>query len=377
VFDAFEGATGIHPEDADANMDSITHHGQAIAKPLFDKVRALPGPVMTPMLSSLLKRGRVQTALKSVAEDMDTDGIDPASQGINLKDPSQSRPTVLAWDMIRRHFRAQMKIDGMGRMLPESSAPGNTSIGSAVGVLTKELRTAIPGFGDALDAGGDYLSIGSAFRDGQKVVDGTKFTPHTISQMVDKLQPGDRYGFYTGIASKLFGKAGAENVLATSGPLQAKIIAALGPVKGSVLIDTAKAELAAMRTGNRMVPRNQAATAGIGQNILDQDQIDRAHNVVDAAHAIGHVVLGGPAGIITAAGPALRMAQRMSKAGRMPEDARNAAGHLMLLPPSNTAAHLQRVRPVSGMPPPMSQQTLRALLAAYVSSKQASKQAQR
>lgn len=366
VFDAFEAATGIHPEDADANLDSITHHGQQVATPLYDRALASTNPVMTPRLADLLKRGRIKAALKDVADDLDTRGIDPASQGINLN--GQSTPTAMAWDLIKKHLQSQVKRDGMGRVMADSAAPGNVGIASATAALTDELKNAIPGYANALAAAGDHLSIGTAFRNGQKVIDGTKFSPHAISQMVDKLQPGDRYGFYAGIASKLFGKGNIETTLATNQPLQQKVIAALGPKAGQEFIDTAKAELAAMRSGNRMVPRNQSATGGIGQNVIDQDQLDRAHGMVDAAHAVGHVLTGN---VLGAAGPALRLATRLSKAGTMPEDARNAAGELLTLPPSSTASYLQQVRPISrAKPPRMSEQTLRLLLGAYAAGRQ-------
>jgi hypothetical protein len=172
---------GIDPNAARGDVDSIVKQGKQAVAPLYDALTSNPAPVMTPRLAVLAQTPAVKKAINFTVNDMlnDPDGPSPTTVGFKL-DPdtgnwslpstgslegiSEQQPTAATW--IKVHQNLGQTVDRSpitNAPIPDSVSPGNRNISAVSGKLGDELRTAIPGYGDALDQSGDYLSTRGAF----------------------------------------------------------------------------------------------------------------------------------------------------------------------------------------------------------------------
>src|SRR6185312_13447189 len=163
----------VQPDAAKGSIDALVSQGQTKAGPLYEAALNRPGPIMTDDLAALSKRPVIQKAIKSVAASMQNAGEDPTAHGLRVVGASENglpetvtaeAPTAGAWDRIKKAVGEQVERHPItNRVLPNSVSPGNRDVGVASQDLTRALRDAIPGYGDALDVSGDYLSHQNAF----------------------------------------------------------------------------------------------------------------------------------------------------------------------------------------------------------------------
>lgn len=175
---------GVDPESARSGVEDLVQQGRDRAAPLYDAIRAQPGPVWNTDLARLAQRPAIKKAMGVVANDMLNAGEDPAIAGIKL-DPdtglgsltsvdgaldTAQLPTAKTWDNVYK---------AMGRTVdrhPLTNAPQPDSVSPhnyGNRIATKDLRAAlagdgstsgaIAGYGDALATSGDYLSTQNAY----------------------------------------------------------------------------------------------------------------------------------------------------------------------------------------------------------------------
>jgi hypothetical protein len=80
--------TGVDPEAAKGNIDTIVQNGRQAAAPLFDAVRAQGGPVTSPELESILGTPAGKQATTNAVSDLQNARIDPRAHGFVLGTPT-------------------------------------------------------------------------------------------------------------------------------------------------------------------------------------------------------------------------------------------------------------------------------------------------
>lgn len=177
---AVQSHLNVDPAAAHGDVDSIVKQGQQTVRPLYDALTANPAPVMTPRLAVLAQTPAVKKAIGLTVSDMlnDPDGPSPTTAGFKLNPDTggwempqygiggvvEQQPTAATW--IKVHQNLGQSVDRnpiTNAVIPDSVSPGNRNIGVVGGKLGDELKTAIPGYDQALAQSGDYLSTRGAF----------------------------------------------------------------------------------------------------------------------------------------------------------------------------------------------------------------------
>lgn len=360
ILEDFASSSGIEPSLAKGDIDSYITSARKTVKPMFDQALGGDKGVWNADLARLSNRPVVQDAMKNVVEGLKNADIDPTGLGFTAQDPTtgkfiqQPRPTAQAWDMVKKRLGQSVERDQFNRIIPDNISPGNYNINGANRAVTSALRTAIPGYGDALDASGDYLSMQKAFSDGQSFILNPKVTASQVQQHIAGLSDSEAQAFKGGIANKLFdlqqnGRLGAK--LADAPSVQQKLSLALGNDNARTFLnrlgmEKSMANFARLRTPGAGSPtaEYQAAMASqdAGASRISPDMIDFAANTVRR----------GPvsAGISLAAGKAKDAAAAWATRG-MPISVRNEAGKLLLMRPDDLAALLSApARPLAAAP---------------------------
>jgi len=351
ILSDYADASGINPEAAQGNIDALVEQGRATAKPLYDRALSTPGGVMTPDLASLLQRPIIKKAMASAANDIRNAGGDPSAIGLHFDEDgamtATPTPTAQAWDLTKKALGNSVERDAFGNRLPDSKSPGNFSIGKANAALTSALVDGIPGYGDALAASGDYLSLQNAFQRGQAAILNPKVTVGQIADHVSGLSPSELDAYKGGVANKLFnmqqnGTLKPRAVLSPS--VQGKLSAVLGPSNARNFIQNVLTEKQLAETGARMMPRANSATFELMQNAGDQDQLANTIAGLRGLRAIGHAVTGNiPAAVTNGLSAATHFFPNLLKTGGMSIDSMNAAGRALLGTPEDLAASLPRL----------------------------------
>lgn len=182
VLDLLTEHTGIDPEAAKGDIQALVQHGQTMATPAFDAVRAIPGPIWTPELAAWAETPVGKKTISATIESArNVPGANPAEMGFPI-DPDtgavmtgpelsdlQPQPTAKTWDAIRQRMSQMVDRDTFGRAIPDSQSPGNYDINQSRRYLTDVLAGdgtkpgLLTGYRDALDQSGDYQSIDRAF----------------------------------------------------------------------------------------------------------------------------------------------------------------------------------------------------------------------
>lgn len=360
ILEDFASSSGIDPTLAKGDIEGYVASGRQTVSPMFKQALAGDQGVWNENLARLSNRPSIQDAMKAVVGDLKEADINPSGLGFTAQDPvtgrfmQKPRPTAQAWDMVKKRLGQSVERDQFNRIIPDSISPGNYNINGTNRVLTSALRDAIPGYGDALDASGDYLSMQKAFGDGQSFILNPKVTSAQVQQHLAGLSPSEAQAFKGGIANKLFdlqqnGRLGAK--LADAPSVQQKLALALGKDNASKFLDRlgmekSMANFARLRTPGAGSPtaEYQAAMASqdAGASRVSPDMIDFAANTVRR----------GPvsAGISLAAGKAKDAAAAWATRG-MPISVRDEAGKLLLMRPDDLATLLSApARPLAAAP---------------------------
>lgn len=349
ILDDFASSSGVDPALAKGDIESYVSSARKAVKPMFDQALEGDKGVWNADLARLSNRPVVQSAMKNVVEDLKNADIDPSGLGFTAQDPitgrfmQQPRPTAEAWDMVKKRLGQSVGRDQFNRVIPDSISPGNYNINGANRAVTSALRDAIPGYGDALDASGDYLSMQKAFNDGQSFILNPKVTAAEVQKHIAGLSQSEQQAFKGGIANKLFdaqqnGRLGAK--IADAPSVQEKLALALGRDKANAFIqrlgmEKSMANFARVRTPGAGSPTAEYAAAMASQDAgaggISPELIGFAANTARR----------GPvsAAISYAAGKAKDAAAAWATRG-MEIPVRDAAGKMLMMPPSDLATLL-------------------------------------
>jgi hypothetical protein len=356
VMDDFTAGSGIDPRGAAGDIDSMVDSGRAAAKPLYDQALSQPGGVMTPDLESLASRPIIQKAMAQAATDIRNDGRDPNAMGLFFDDQGNatqvSHPTAEAWDLTKKAVGQSVERDAFGNRLPDSKSPGNLRINNASRSLTGALRDAIPGYGDALDASGDYLSMQGAFEAGQKHILDLKTTVPQVQNYVADLSPADLNAYKAGQANQLF--LNSQNArlaprMLNTPAVQGKLAASLGTDNAQTFMDGLQQEIGLAKSGARLMPGTGSITADALLAAGEQDHAANLAAALQGAKAVGQAATGNIGSAALSGISAVRhFAPDFLKSGGMTADVRNSLGQLLMQSPEDLAATLTRIQ--AGVP---------------------------
>ena len=358
MLDDYASASGIDPALAKGDIDDYVTKGRETVKPMFDQALGGKAGVWNGKLSMLAQRPAVQKAMSAVVEDLKNADVDPTGLGFTGQDPATGkfvqmpRPTAQAWDMVKKRLGSLGERDAFGKLLPDSLSPGNFNLNKANTDLTAALRDAIPGYGAALDASGDYLKMKLAFQNGQDFILNPKVSVQQVAKHFSSLTPQEQQAFKGGIANQLFDKA--QNGRLTSGlfykaqngalaPVAAvarKLDAALGPKNAQKFLSGIESEGRMAQAGSRMRPGTFSPTAELTAAMKDQDAIG---SVPGAVYDFGADMLRGNP-VKAVAGAVARGAANTFNARKaigMPVPVRDEAGRLLMMHPKDLGQYMK------------------------------------
>lgn len=265
--------TGLSPEAALGDIETIVRTGQKEAAPLFRTAfDAVPGPLQTEGLAQLSRRPVVKRALSTVAADMLNAGQDPEAAGFVVKGMTEGGlpdvvevrgATAETWDAVRKAIGRQVERHPISnKPLPDSQSQGNYGIGVATRDLTTELKRAIPGYAEALDRSSDYLKADAAFNNAKRLMNPSTPVP-VFRERYASLTDAEKQAHLAGFVNDTLEKAanGRLNLKALRTPAtMQKLATMVGPAKARLLATRFAQEAELAKTGGRMMPGAGSAT---------------------------------------------------------------------------------------------------------------------
>lgn len=348
----FTDATGIDPAAAAGDMDTLHENlKNGVAGPAYARARATPGPIWNDTLAGLAQRPIIKQAMGIAAGSLRNAGKDPASVGLSidpdtgapvtgtdLNQTTEMQPTAEAWMLTKRYLGGLVERDPFGRVVKSGKAGiFNDDIDTASRDLTGALRDAIPGYGEALDKAGDYLSLRKAFEDGQTHAATSGTSSRAVVKYVAGLTPAEKQAYAGGFANKLFELAdnGKLNPGTYKTPaFQTKLQAAVGQGPAQKIITGAQQEKAIADSLGETLPRSGPSTAKFKQEMEGQNNVPgwvqgASEFAVDSAiPGIGPHVALAKQGMKLAP----KIPQLVAKPFQMNEATRDAAGKLLMSP---------------------------------------------
>lgn len=344
ILDDYASAAGVIPEAAQGDIESLVQAGRAQAKPLFDQAFATPGPIWNSALATLAKRPVIKKAISDASTDLLNADVHPGVLGLpSGLDEGQLLPTAQAWDLIKKNLGSAVERDTFGKVVPDTVSRGNFNINASNRALTNALRSAIPGYGAALDASGDYLTLQTAFQNGQKYILSPTFTAKQMADQVAKMSPAELNAFKGGIANQLFNKAQNAQLHPSvfSRPiLRQKLQAVLGSDASDTFLNNMQAESDMARSGARMAPGTNSITSEV-MNAGDEQNQNGMFAVFDALRGASHAVSGNHLSAAASIASALKRIGVIGKTTGMPVPVRDEAGRMLLMRPADLVSHLQ------------------------------------
>ena len=248
----FASATGVDPEAAAGNIESMVDAGRRAAAPLYE--RAYQDAIqITPKLADLSKRPTVQKAMNNARRMMLDDGLDPSAVGLEVSPASGdipemikvTRPTLQTWDYVKRSLDDELERlrDPVTGNLPRTNQV--RQITELVQTLRGELTDQSNNYREALANSADYLSAQSAFQSAGKKVSDRRLTARAFAAQIDKMNEGERAAMRAGIANWAndLVQTGKMTPKVFSQPIiRDKLRAALGEDGAASLIATAERE---------------------------------------------------------------------------------------------------------------------------------------
>lgn len=363
MLDDYAAASGVDPRLARGDIEDYVATGRKTVAPMFDQALGTANGGKSPavwnqQLAMLSQRPAIQRAMGAVSDDLANAGKDPAAFGFTGQDPNTGkfiqmpRPTAEAWDMVKKRVGTLADRDAFGKILPDSASPGNYNLNVAGRDLTGALRKSIPGYGDALDASGDYLSMKQAFDDGSSFVTNPKVSAQQVVKHLQGLTAPERESFKGGIASQLFDQAqnGRLNSrmffrtqngsVAPIPALSQKLQAALGQPQAQTFLAGLDNEGRMAAASNRMRPGVNSPTAEFNEAIRQQDSPYTAGGKL--ADFAEDVATGGPkAAVKGVIGRGVQAGFDRFRTAGMPAEVRNEAGRLLMMHPTDLGRYLQ------------------------------------
>lgn len=342
ILNDYASASGIVPEAAQGDIDALVANGRQAAKPLYDQAFSTPGPVWNDDLRVLSGRPVIKKAIASAAEDLKNADTHPGVMGLpSGPDDNTLLPTAEAWDLIHKNVGAQVERDPFGKIIPDSQSRGNFNTNKASRDLTAALKQSIPGYGDALKTSGDYLSLQSAFNNGQKFILSSTMTADNLAKQFAKLSPAEQEAFKGGSANALYNQAQNGRMaprLFKAPAIQQKLNTVLGPKNAQTFLGNMQQEADMAKSGARMMPAVNSPTFELGEAAKDQDGSAIQH-AITGLFAAKHAAAGNYLG---AAAHASRLWHTLKNTG-MSIPVRDEAGRLLMMKPEDLADELDNI----------------------------------
>lgn len=275
-----------------------------------------------------------------------------ALRGTPNSPASQMQPTAQAWDLIRKNLNGTIERDAFGKPIPDSISRGNYNINQASRDLTGALKTAIPGYSDALAKSGDYLSARAAFEQGQKAILNANVTAQDFAKVVGRMSPAEVEALKGGVANKIFDMAQNGRLRPAqflTDKAQAKLAVALGPDQARAFVQNLEQEASMAAFERRAAPAAGSQTTPLGQAMKEQDAFGGSQLGEHAANMLTKGPKGAALDYLSSRWQDI--ADRLKTSGLSVED-RNLAGLLLMLRPEQlhgaiNALQLRAPTPIS------------------------------
>ena len=268
--------------------------------------------------------------------------------------------TPHALDLVRQNLGDMVERDPFGKVIPDTISRGNFNINQAKGALTDLLAGdgtpdnpgLIPGYREALDTSGDYMSVKGAYDRTQGRLFGTQGAandPRAFDTFFKGLGPAEQDASRASLANDIFMRLqnGQLRPGSFDAPaVQSKLQSAFGPAADD-LIGRMKVEADMSKASARMTP-NLNSTTGDVIGSTDRGDVNAA---LAGAKLAGNAMTGNVGGAARAAGS---MLLPFVSAARQPMNmaTRNAFGDMLYQPPEVTAQALAPNAFSSGPPAP-------------------------
>lgn len=350
----FARATGVSPEAAAGDIESIVDAGRRSSAPLYDA--AYQDPIeMTPVLSGLSSRPTVQRAMANARRMMLDDGLDPNVVGLEVSPASGdipemvrvTRPSLQTWDYVKRGLDDELERlrDTTTGRLPRTNQV--RQITELAQTLRGELTRQSPNYRQALANSADYLSTRSAFDRASSLLSNNRVTEREFATAVGRMTDTERAALRAGAANWAFDlvQTGRMTPRVLAQPrIRAKLTALLGEEGAGNLIATAEREMQKAAFENRYGFVNSTT-----------DELRAAGQELDEGlggtqgRSIGRALMN-PLGTARDLGAqAIDFGVRMAQTGQVP--ARDALGRAYTMSPRELADYLA-ANPIN-LPPPV------------------------
>lgn len=300
----FTDTLGVHPADARGAADAAVVAGRQAASPLYTAALDQPGPVWNEDLAQLAQRPSIRKAMGAAHASLLDAGRDPTTVGLHMdpdtglvgtadpnklnsiSDATMQQPTAEAWNLVKKKLGALVSRDPItGKVI--ASGPGgaeNANLSTAGTDLTAALRKAIPGYSDALDTAGDYLSNQNAYKRATGVLlhPGTDATD--VTNMLGSMSPPEADSARAAMANDIHQLAqnGRLRPAALAAPaIQQKLSAAFGPQGASQFMQRVGQE-ADLGAGNVPTGALTPERAQMGQNLTTLGDLVHGDTVMNA-----------------------------------------------------------------------------------------------
>ena len=354
IVDRISDAVGMDPRMAREGVEALVTQGREDVNPLFQAVRDQDTPVMTDRLREIMQRPDAQRVLGRVYRDLQNQGVDPVSVGFApLREPfgqvteyRLEAPNARTWDLFRQTIGREVERNPLtGRPLPDTQSAGNFGLNQITRDVTEELRRVVPGYGEALDRSGDYLSLNSAFeRSGGLLTRPSR----EFNQVWGGLRTdAERQAAQARVLSDINDMARAgrlrPSMFRTSQDIRDNLSTAFGPERAQRIVDdmaglTPSSEARMAAAESRMRPNLNSTT---GDMIENQSQTGDA--IVSLGRAGMQAARGNAGGAAQSIFSAINSPIRGARTP-LPMASRDEAGRLLYSSPQAMADMLEELR---------------------------------
>ena len=278
-------------------------------------------------------------------------------------------PTMATWDTVKRTLDKQVERDQFGHVIPDSQSMGNANINKARKALVGELRNVseanTPGaaqgsgglYGQALDAGGDYIGARNAYSSMTGKLFNGGFGGADMSRALSGMEPNELAGAKSAVLGDIYNTARRGLLtprLLNRGDVQDKLGAMFGPAQTGQIADAANRE-AALQPAESFIPTLKGSpTAALLGQAGDQSS-GGGHSVggpLLLVDSLADVAAGNPVGAGIKAGGAILNSALSKGVQKMPVAARNIAGARLLGTPQDMVDFVKAHTPVRKPLPP-------------------------
>lgn len=264
-------------------------------------------------------------------------GTEPVAEPVQM-----AQPTAETWDLVKKALGRSVERNPItGAPMPDSISPGNHAVNTELKALTQALRDHIPGYGEALDTAGDYLSVKGAYDRGQGTLFSPSRDPRDFDAYFQNLSPAEQHATRASLANDIYSAVnnGRLRPGAFSPPaVQQKLATAFGQDKAQAIVDRMATEAKMSAAAARMTPNLNSVTGDVIGSDADRGDLGTALRL---GGAMGNAITGRPVAAIK--GVAGAMLPFVS-AARAPLGmaTRDALGSMLYQDPAATAEAMRQ-----------------------------------